>query len=350
MAHIFHGRVQYPEIPARVTVRAAQNRNLMVLFGIRAKPEQGTMNTLSIIIGVLIAAAVLFTGCSTPSGTGGAGMAITPVPTPPPASPPPPGTIAAALTLATMRADLSEAFEEALAYPLTGDGRELQDTSGSMDEFDASAASFADSAGITRPDHVQEYAEFQAIMMMKESFRSSATAMSDEFRTSGSVSRSAVGELESRYGDLSTELDRFYEDYKSRVPSGASDSRADTTLRIIDMKCDMFRASGDVFGYLLTGDEGRTQNLALHLGDLDKNVEALQGSDMNATLEHEAGPGAMSDLLDAVGTFKTSANALAGAYDREGVVNLTSLESFEASVDAAGGAFDRVIEELAAKT
>jgi hypothetical protein len=307
------------------------------------------MNITSVIIGILITATLLLAGCSTPSGPG-AGNFATAIPTPQPTTPPPPGTLAAAYTLAGMRADLSEAFEEALAYPLTGDGREFGDFVRSMDDFDAGAASFADSAGITHPDHVQEYAEFQAILMMKDSFQESAVRMSDEFRERGSVSRSAVADVESQYADVAAEMDRFYEDYRSRLPSGASDAREETTFRLIAMKCDIFRASGDVFGYLLTGNTGRSQDLTLRLGDLDKNVEAVQGTDMNPLLDHEAGPGATVNLTDALGTFEESANTLVSTYDREGAVNGTALDSFEAAVDVAGGALDRIIEELAAKT
>ena len=273
------------------------------------------MNTTAIIIGILVAAAVLLSGCTTPSGTGVGGLATT-IPTPPPAAPSPPGNIAAALTLAGMRAELSESFEEALAYPLTGD-YQFRDSIRSMDDFDAGAASFADTAGITRPDHVQEYAEFQAILMMKDSFQASVAAMSDEFRERGSVSPSAIEDVSSQYGDLSTELDRFYVDYTSRVPAGPSDAGPEAALRLIDMKCAMLRASGDVFGYLLTGEEGRTQDFSLELGDLDNDLRETNKTDMDALPGDEE---AINDLLDTIGTFELSAHALIGEYDRGGAV------------------------------
>ncbi|MBP1927567.1 hypothetical protein J2741_000114 [Methanolinea mesophila] len=267
----------------------------------------------------------------------------TPIPTPPATVPPPPGNTAAALTLAGMKADILEAHEEALASLLTGNSEETEGFIASMDHFDTGAATFAGEADLTRPDHSQEYAGLQAILMMKDAYQMSVNDILDISRSGGTVDRESLKNMEDQFDDLSNEMDWFYRDYSSRVAADSGSAGDRAAVRLTDAKNAMLAGSGDLYGYLLTGDSGKKQDFIISPGEIDDAL-AVPGPDLITA--SGADQVSLDELRGGIAAFESTGNALAESYEREGSVNRTGLDQFGTAVDRLNTMFDGLIRSV----
>jgi len=297
---------------------------------------------LLVMLMFVLAAAVLATGCTSPSAGGQATSA------PAATQAPPPVTVASAVTLGKMHGTMMEAIEEALAYPVLKNTEEKADFAAKSAEFDVLAVQFASEAALDQPANAGTKKAFDAILVKKAKLVETANGFFAVYEKDMVVPKAEVTALENSVDDFTGAFGPFTQDYFDRVSiteTGTAD-HARAALALLTMHHDILEGVEEAFGYVLLNDTMERDDFWMKMQEFDNAAAAFNQS---AYLDR---PGnslkliAFDSMVQAKQEMQTAAATMFIQYENTGTVSAGVAEAFESKVDLLTAEYDNLLAEV----
>lgn len=289
-----------------------------------------------VMVVLALAAVMLMAGCTTPSDQATVKVAKVTV------------TIDPAVTLGQMHADMMEAIEEALAYPVLDEPEEKADFEKKVAEFDELAARFEVEAGLDKEENAATKAEFDAILVKKAALVAAAEKYFASYEAGKAVNMDDVSAFEAAIDDFTGDFGPFTKKYFDSVSEAdfGDDGHARAALDLLSMHRDLLEGVEEAFGYVLLGETEEMDDFWQKMQEFDDAGNDFVAGAYLDKPGNEAKLEAYTTMMEAKEQMETAASAMFAEKQDTDAVSVDTANAFEVEVDKLTTAFDALMEEI----
>jgi len=255
---------------------------------------------------------------------------------------------APAVTLGQMHADMMEAIEEALAYPLLENPEEKTDFEAKVAGFDELADQFVEEAAFTLPENAKTNEEFDAILVKKAALATAAEKYFASYEAEKTVNMDDLSAFEEAIDDFTSAFGPFTKNYFDSVSEAdfGDEGHARAALDLLSMHRDLLEGVEEAFGYVLLGNTEEKDDFWQKMQAFDDAGSDFVKDEYLGRPENVAKLNAYTTMMEAKEQMQTSASSMFAEYENTGEVSLNVANAFEVEVDKTTTAFDALLEEV----
>lgn len=257
-------------------------------------------------------------------------------------------TVDPAVTLGLMHADMMEAIEEALAYPVLNNPEEKSDFEANVADFDKLAKQFEIEAGLDKPENAETKAAYDAILVKKAALVTAAEKFFASYEADGAVNTDDLVAFEESVDDFTSAFGPFTKSYFDSVSESefGDDGHARAALDLLSMHRDLLEGVEEAFGYVLLGETVEKDDFSQMMQAFDDAGNDFVETGYLDQSGNEAALEAYTTMMEAKEQMQTAASAMFAEYEDTGAVSEDTANAFEVEVDKTTTAFDALLEEV----